>query len=118
MISGMYMGEIVRLIILDLLQQELLFLGHRDTYGDYKTPLYNRGGFYTKFVSTVETDEGRSKFWLFLSNLFFEGIKFSNTRRVLEDIGIRNPTFDDCAIVQHICRQVSKRSAKLAGAGK
>ncbi len=53
------MGEIVRLIILDLLQQELLFLGHRDTYGDYKTPLYNRGGFYTKFVSTVETDEGK-----------------------------------------------------------
>ena len=52
------MGEIVRLIILDLLQQELLFLGHRDTYADYKTPLYNRGGFYTKFVSTVETDEG------------------------------------------------------------
>ncbi|CAF2048365.1 unnamed protein product [Rotaria magnacalcarata] len=102
MISGLYMGEIVRLIILDLLQHELLFLGHRDTYGDYKTPLYNRGGFYTKFVSTVETDEG---------------IKFSNTRRVLEDIGIQNPTFDDCAIVQHICRQVSKRAAKLAAAG-
>ncbi|UJR14945.1 hypothetical protein I4U23_001926 [Adineta vaga] len=102
MISGMYMGEIVRLIILDLLQHELLFLGHRDTYSDYKTPLYNRGGFYTKFVSTVETDEG---------------IKFSNTRRVLEDIGIRNPTYDDCAIVQHICRQVSKRAARLAGAG-
>ncbi|CAF5052414.1 unnamed protein product, partial [Rotaria sp. Silwood1] len=102
MISGMYMGEIVRLIILDLLQQELLFLGHRDTYGDYKTPLYNRGGFYTKFVSIVETDEG---------------IRFSNTRRVLEDIGIRNPTFDDCVIVQHICRQVSKRAARLAGAG-
>ncbi|CAF4532917.1 unnamed protein product, partial [Rotaria sp. Silwood2] len=102
MISGLYMGEIVRLIILDLLQQELLFLGHRDTYGDYKTPLYNRGGFYTKFVSTVETDEG---------------IQFSNTRRVLEDIGIRNPTYDDCAIVRHICRQVSKRAAKLAAAG-
>jgi len=102
MISGMYMGEIVRLIILDLLQKELLFFGHRDTYNDYKTPLYSRGGFYTKFVSTVETDEG---------------IGFSNTRRVLEDIGIRNPTFDDCAIVQHICRHVSKRAARLAGAG-
>ncbi|CAF1293884.1 unnamed protein product [Didymodactylos carnosus] len=101
MISGMYMGEIVRLIILDLMQQELLFLGHNDGYGDYKVPLYSRGGFYTKFVSTVETDEG---------------IGFSNTRRVLEDIGIRNPTYDDCAIVQHICRHVSKRAARLAGA--
>lgn len=119
----MYMGEIVRLIILDLLQQELLFLGHRDTYGDYKTPLYNRGGFYTKFVSTVETDEGAKReekrffFINFSSSSFFSGIKFSNTRRVLEDIGIRKPTFDDCAIVQHICRQVSKRAARLAGAG-
>jgi hypothetical protein len=51
-------------------------------------------------------------------NEYCLGIKFSNTRRVLEDIGIRNPTFDDCAIVQHICRQVSKRAARLAGAGK
>ncbi len=121
MISGMYMGEIVRLIILDLLQHELLFLGHRDTYGDYKTPLYNRGGFYTKFVSTVETDEGKFVLFCcssFISTIIFKGIKFSNTRRVLEDIGIRNPTYDDCAIVQHICRQVSKRAARLAGAGE
>ena len=102
MISGMYMGEIVRLIILDLMQQDLLFIGQRDGYGDYRTPLFTRGGFYTKFVSTVETDEG---------------IAFANTRRVLEDIGIRNPTFDDCTIVQHICKNVSKRAAKLSGAG-
>jgi hexokinase len=102
MISGMYMGEIVRLIILDLMQQDLLFIGQREGYGDYKTPLFTRGGFYTKFVSTVETDEG---------------IAFSNTRRVLEDIGIRNPTFDDCAVIQHICKNVSKRAARLSGAG-
>ena len=99
----MYMGEIVRLIILDLMQQDLLFIGQRDHYGDYKTPLFTRGGFYTKFVSTVETDVG---------------IAFANTRRVLEDMGIRNPTFDDCAIIQHICKNVSKRAAKLSGACK
>ncbi|CAF2538622.1 unnamed protein product [Rotaria sp. Silwood2] len=102
MISGMYMGEIVRLVLLDLMQQELLFLGHRDAYRDYTTPLYNSEGFHTKYVSTVETDEG---------------IQFSNTRRVLENIGIQNPTYDDCAIVQYICRQVSKRAARLAAAG-
>jgi hypothetical protein len=54
----------------------------------------------------------KKKNWFFVS-----GIKFSNTRQVLEDIGIQNPTFDDCAIVQHICRKVSKRAAQLAGAG-
>ena len=103
MVSGMYMGEIVRLIILDLMQQDLLFFGKRDGYGDDRTPLFTRGGFYTKFVSTVETDEG---------------IAFANTRRVLEDMGVRNPSFDDCTIVQHICKNVSKRAARLAGAGK
>jgi hypothetical protein len=55
---------------------------------------------------------------MFFVIINFKGIKFSNTRRVLEDIGIRNPTYDDCAIVQHICRQVSKRAARLAGAGR
>ena len=99
----MYLGEIVRLIILDLVHQNLLFINQGDRYGDYKTPLFTRGGFYTKYVSAVETDEG---------------IAFSNTRRVLEDIGIRNPTFDDCAIIQHICKNVSKRAARLSAAGK
>ena len=98
----MYMGEIVRLIILDLMQRDLLFIGHREGYTDYSTPLFTRGGFYAKYVSTVETDEG---------------IAFSNTRRVLEDVGIRNPTFDDCTIIQHICKNVSRRAARLAGAG-
>ena len=98
----MYMGEIVRLIMLELMQRELLFIGQYDKYADYTTPLFTRGGFYTKYVSIVETDEG---------------IGFSNTKRVLQDVGIRNPTFDDCAIVQHICKQVSKRAARLAGAG-
>ncbi len=97
------MGEIVRLIILDLMQQDLLFIGQHEGYGHDRTPLFTRGGFYTKFVSTVETDEG---------------IAFSNTRRVLEDFGIRNPTFDDCAIIQHICKNVSRRAARLSGAGK
>jgi hypothetical protein len=61
----------------------------------------------------------KKKTFVFRINAFcFQGIKFSNTRRVLEDIGIRNPTYDDCAIVQHICRQVSKRAARLAGAGE
>lgn len=97
------MGEIVRLIIIDLMQHDLLFIGQRDSTEDHKALLFTRGGFYTRFVSTVETDEG---------------IAFSNTRRVLQDVGIKNPSFDDCAIVQHICKTVSKRAARLAAAGK
>ena len=102
MISGLYMGEIVRLIIIDLMHQDLLLINQHHSYKDYKIPLFTRGGFYTKCVSIVEKDEG---------------IGYSNTKRVLQDVGIQNPTFDDCAIVQHICKHVSKRAAQLAGAG-
>ena len=102
MISGLYMGEIARLIMIDLMHQNLLFINQYNSYKDNKIPLFTRGGFYAKFVSTVEKDEG---------------IGYSNTKRVLQDTGIRNPTFDDCAIIQHICKHVSKRAAQLAGAG-
>lgn len=103
MISGMYLGEIVRLVLLDLVHRNLLFIGQVDRYGNNKMPLFTRGGFYTKYVSTVETDEG---------------IGFSNTRKVLHELGIRNATYDDCAIVQHICKIVSRRAAHLAAAGR
>ncbi|KAI3388898.1 hypothetical protein SNEBB_006731 [Seison nebaliae] len=103
MISGMYMGEIVRLIILDLMEREMLFIGHMsDGYNDYRAPLYTKNAFYTKYVSEIEMDAG---------------ITFANTKRVLEEIGIRSPTFDDCAIVQYVCKIISRRAASLSAAG-
>ena len=48
MISGMYMGEIVRLIVMNLANQKLIFGGHvSDTF---KEP----HRFYTKYVSEIE----------------------------------------------------------------
>ena len=104
MMSGMYMGEIVRLIILDLWEKELLFVGHRDHNWstDYRQALYTKGSFYTKYVSEIETDSG---------------VTFRHTKSVLEQMGLDRPTYDDCAIVQYVCKLVSRRAAQLAAAG-
>lgn len=104
MMSGMYMGEIVRLIILDLWEKELLFVGHRDHNWntDYRQALYTKGSFYTKYVSEIETDSG---------------VTYRHTKSVLEQMGLDRPTYDDCAIVQYVCKLVSRRGAQLAAAG-
>lgn len=104
MMSGMYMGEIVRLIILDLYEKELLFVGHRDHSWktDYRQALNTKGSFYTKYVSEIETDSG---------------VTFWRTRSVLEQMGIDKPTYDDCSVVKYICKLVSRRAAQLAACG-
>lgn len=104
MMSGMYMGEIVRLIILDLYEKELLFIGHRDHNWktDYRQALYTKGSFYTKYVSEIESDSG---------------VTFRRTTLVLEQMGIDQPTYDDCAVVKYICKLVSRRAAQLAACG-
>lgn len=104
MMSGMYMGEIVRLIILELYERELLFVGHRDQdwKTDYRQALNTQGSFYTKYVSEIETDSG---------------VTFRRTKNVLEQMGIDQPTHDDCSIVKYICKLVSRRAAQLAACG-
>ena len=51
MISGMYMGEVVRQVLKDLVDEELIF-SECDTKNVYK-----RGAFLTKYVSEIESDQ-------------------------------------------------------------
>lgn len=48
MISGMYMGEIARQVIVDLVNQGLLFSGEGSEL------LFEKGSFYTKYISEIE----------------------------------------------------------------
>ncbi|KHJ48291.1 Hexokinase [Trichuris suis] len=99
LISGMYIGELVRCILMDLVNNNLLFNGKASS--ELSTP----GKFSTKHVSEVELDlqEGQCN--------------FSNTYGILEDLGIEGITVTDCAVVSHICALVSSRAAYLCGAG-
>ncbi|KAH8276612.1 hypothetical protein KR044_012097 [Drosophila immigrans] len=96
MISGMYMGELVRLVLAKMTQAGILFNGQGSEV------LFTRGLFFTKYVSEIEADEPGN---------------FTNCRLVLEELGLSNATDGDCANVRYICECVSKRAAHLVSAG-
>jgi hexokinase len=87
MVSGMYLGEIARLVIVEMMEQGLLFRGT------------NLSAFSKGYALTTEhlsmTSQG--------SDFFAE-------------FDIRDVTVADREAIREICRIVSTRSAKLAGA--
>ncbi|XP_011170061.1 hexokinase type 2 isoform X2 [Solenopsis invicta] len=99
MISGMYMGELTRLVLEKLVNAGLLFGG--------KCPpdLKKRGKFFTKYVSEIENDpKGR----------------YTNCREVLAELGIQNVrdvSDQDCENVRYVCSVISRRAAHLSSAG-
>ncbi|XP_050420858.1 hexokinase type 2 isoform X2 [Adelges cooleyi] len=95
MISGMYMGEIVRLTIVDLANQKKLFEGR------LSDQMKTKGAFGTSFISDIESDKANYK----------------ETLKVLNEMGISDPSLVDCANVRYICECVSRRSAHLVSAG-
>uniref|UniRef100_A0A8C5C597 Hexokinase-2 n=1 Tax=Gadus morhua TaxID=8049 RepID=A0A8C5C597_GADMO len=92
MVSGMYMGELVRLILVKMAKEGLLFEGRI-------TPeLLTKGKLDTKHVSAIENKEGLTK-----------------AKEILIRLGVE-PSADDCIAVQHVCAIVSFRSASLIAA--
>ena len=71
MISGMYMGEVVRHVLVDLVEEGLLFPDQE------VTKLLTKGGFPTRLVSEVESDPVGD---------------YSRQRSALAEIGITAPS--------------------------
>nr|BAE26802.1 unnamed protein product [Mus musculus] len=93
MISGLYMGELVRLILLKMAKVGLLFGGAKSS------ALHTKGKIETQHVAAMEMSK--------------EGL--ANTREILVDLGLE-PSESDCIAVQHVCTIVSFRSANLCAA--
>ncbi|KAF9423585.1 hypothetical protein HW555_001140 [Spodoptera exigua] len=96
MISGMYMGELVRLALVKFTKMGLLFGGRGSDL------LFQRGSFYTKYVSEIESDKPGD---------------FTSCMEVLEELGLSHATEADMAAVRHVCECVSRRAAHLVSAG-
>uniref|UniRef100_A0A3Q3IRQ1 hexokinase n=1 Tax=Monopterus albus TaxID=43700 RepID=A0A3Q3IRQ1_MONAL len=92
--SGMYLGEVVRQVLLDLTRGGLLFRGH--VTETLKTP----GIFQTKYLSQIESDH----------------LALLQVRSVLQQLGLES-TCNDSMIVKEVCGAVSRRAAQLCGAG-
>ncbi|KFQ19517.1 Putative hexokinase HKDC1, partial [Merops nubicus] len=93
MISSLYLGELVRLIILKMTKEGLLF------NGKVSTALLTKGKIEMKHVSAMEK--------------YKEGL--SNTKEILTELNLF-PSEEDCIAVQHVCTIVSFRSANLCAA--
>ncbi|KAL2083245.1 hypothetical protein ACEWY4_021018 [Coilia grayii] len=94
MCSGMYLGEIVRNILIDLTKRGFLFRGQ------ISETLKTRGIFETKFLSQIESDR----------------LALLQVRSILQHLGL-DSTCDDSIIVKEVCGTVSRRAAQICGAG-
>uniref|UniRef100_A0A8C7TZA3 hexokinase n=1 Tax=Oncorhynchus mykiss TaxID=8022 RepID=A0A8C7TZA3_ONCMY len=94
MCSGMYLGEIVRNILIDLTKRGFLFRGK------ISETLKTRGIFETKFLSQIESDR----------------LALLQVRAILQQLGL-DSTCDDSIIVKEVCSTVSRRAAQICGAG-
>lgn len=98
MISGMYMGELIRQVLVDLMKDDLIFVGaDRDK-------VLERGSFYTRFASMIESDPVG---------------EYSNCRQALEEMGMvpEDVSDDDCSALRFVCETVSRRASMMASAG-
>lgn len=95
MISGMYLGELVRIVCMDLVDKKLLFKGQ------VSEKFRTKDSFPAEFVSWVESGE---KYQI---------------DEVLRDMKMDNEqaTGSDIEILQRVCAAVSIRAARLAAAG-
>ncbi|NWW95719.1 HXK3 protein, partial [Rhynochetos jubatus] len=107
LISGMYLGEIVRHILLALVEKELLFRGKPCP------KLQTRDIFQTKFLSTIEMGVVMVTVpWVWDS----DGLALRQVQAILQDLELQ-ASFEDSVLVREVCQTVSLRAAQLCAAG-
>ncbi|CAG9855673.1 unnamed protein product [Phyllotreta striolata] len=92
MISGMYLGELVRRVVEKLTNDGIMFDGKLSP--DFAT----RDKFETKFVSEIEADKP---------------CKYANVKKVCEDLGVTWAKEKDYQDLRYICACFTKRAAYL-----
>lgn len=95
MISGMYMGEIARRIVVKLADDGLMF---KEKLSEKFRTAY---AFKSKYVSNVESDPKQ---------------KNTETRIVMQKMEMPEATDEDCDILKLVCTRVSTRAAHLVSA--
>ena len=80
-ILGMYMGELIRQVLVDLMKDDLIFIGVD------RERLLERGSFFTRYASEIESDPVGD---------------YTRTRQALEELGIdpEEVTDDDCSALR------------------
>ena len=96
MIAGMYLGEITRNVLLNLIDRRLLFEGH------ISPDLNQMWTFETAYMSTIEADASPT---------------LHATRKILEStLSFPSTSLNDRQIVKLVVELVGKRAARLSAA--
>ncbi|KAM8715006.1 hypothetical protein ACLKA7_002109 [Drosophila subpalustris] len=90
--SGMYLGEVVRHVVVDLMRMGVLFRGQPTEI------IGQKWIFTTQYVSEIESDPPG---------------KYQNARLVLDQVGIRSDSEPDLECLRYVCESVTMRSARL-----
>ncbi|CAG9855672.1 unnamed protein product [Phyllotreta striolata] len=90
MISGMYLGELVRLAVVQLTEDGIMFNGKLTE--EFKT----KGSFETSFVSEIESDDP---------------CKYDNAERICKELGVDWGTEEDYQDLRYVCCCFSRRAA-------
>lgn len=93
MVSGMYLGELARLAIKDMMAKKVLFAGKKNTVFE------KRRQFNAEDMAIAEGDNTK---------------KLSRTGALLKKIGISNSSYTARVILKDICRAVSGRAAHIS----
>lgn len=96
MISGMYMGELVRLVLEKFTKAGLMFDGRGSP------ALFTRQTFESSAVSDIERDR--------LGD-------YSKVKKICDSLGLTHATEQDYNNVRYICSCISRRAAHLVSAG-
>jgi hexokinase len=94
MVSGMYLGEILRLVARDLAHRGILF-----PEAEKNNPFSRRGSVKTEDMSLIEADVSSN---------------FGEIENYLAVNGIKNVSMNDKLILKHLCKIISERSARIA----
>lgn len=96
MVSGLYLGELVRNILIDFLDRRILF------NAQYTPQLNTPYSFEASYMSTIERDDSQ---------------QLDETKHILETImGLPSTTVGDRRLVKRICKVVGQRAAQLVAA--
>lgn len=93
MISGMYLGELSRLVISDMIRHKFIFKESKAKFP--------RGSLSTRQMSLIEAD--RSK-------------ELDEIESFLEKRGILNTTLKERQLIKRVCKVVSRRAARVSAA--
>merc|ERR1711963_460760 len=98
MLSGMYMGELIRQVIVDLMKDDLIF------FNCNREKLLERGSFFTRFASEIESDPVGD---------------YTRARMALQELEIDpdDVTAEDYSSLRYVCEVVSRRASFMASAG-